>query len=224
MQKKIFILIIIIIFISTFLTDLCFPEKTNEAKKESNWQELIKSEKTKDRESARDILFNERKDTVDFLLSIVNSPLKEGEEFYNYYNSRNTAITLLGTFRAKEAVKALTQWLAAKPGQSMTVDEIHLYTPAGAALVEIGLPSIIPVIERMKQGEDLYGYFFYNECIDVLVSIKGVQETEHLLESSIAKEADPEKKNNLQIGLEFMKEPERHAWLEDLHNRINKTE
>ncbi len=224
MGKKTFIFIIIIICISTFLTELSFSEKANEAKKENNWKELIQSEKTKDRETARDILFNERKDTIDFLISVVNSPIIEGEDYYNFYTSRNIAISLLGTFRTKEAVQDLVQWLAPKSGQSLTVDETHLYTPAGRALVEIGLPSVMSIIERLKLGEDFYGYLFFNECTKVLVSIKGVPGTELLLESSIAKETDPEKKKNLQIGLEFMKEPKMHSWLEDMYKRINNLE
>jgi hypothetical protein len=224
MQKKTFIFIMIIICISTFLTKLGFSEKSNEAKNENKWKELIKSEEVKDRELARGILFNERKDAIDFLLSIVNSPLKEGEEFYDSYNTRNTAIYFLGTFRAKEAVQALTQWLVAKHGQGMTVDEQGLFVPAGSALVEIGLPSVKPVIDRLKQGEVEYGYLFYNECLKVLVCIKGISETENLIESAIAKETDSEKKKNLQFGLEFLKDPERRTWLEDLYQKINNLE
>jgi len=224
MKRHMGILFLTTICISSFLTELSFSEKANEAKKESNWKELIKSKEVKDRETAREILFNERKDTIDFLISVVNSPIKEGEDFNNFYTSRNIAMSLLGTFRAKEAVQALTQWLVPKPGQVMSADETSLYTPAGQALVEIGLPSVRPVIERLKQREDLYGYLFYYECIKVLVSIKGVPETEHLLESAIAKETDADKKENLQIALDFMKEPKRHSWLEDMYKRVNKIE
>jgi hypothetical protein len=221
MKTKITILIIIAIFISSFLPTVSLSERSNEVKKEQDWKDLIKSEIGEELRSASQILLNQRKDTINYLLSVVNSPVKNGESFYNFYTPRNTAISLLGTFRAKEAIKTLTQWLSPKQEQSLIVDSKPFYTPAGAALVEIGLPSVLPIIERIKQGEKVYPNILYDDCLRVLVTIKGVPETESLFESAIAKEKDATKKSNLQLALDIMKEPTMHKWLEDMYKRVS---
>jgi hypothetical protein len=225
MKTKITIFIIIAVCVSCFLPAVSLSERSSEVKKERGWKDLIKSDIEKERILSKQQVLNERKDTIDFLLSVVSSPVKEGEEFYTSNTSRNMAISLLGTYRAKEAVKALTQLLIPKEGQSTVVDETPTYSPAGYALVEIGLPSVLPVIDRLKQGlkqeEYIYSYIFFNECVKVIVGIMNVPETECLLESEIAKEKDAGKKANLQKALDFMKEPTMHSWLEDMYKRVN---
>jgi hypothetical protein len=217
MKTKITIFIIIAVCISCFLPTVSLSERTNEVKKERGWKELIKSDNGTERYSAVQMVLNERKDTVDFLLSIVNSPLKEGEEFCISNTPRNIAMSLLGTFRAKEAVQVLIQWLVPKPGQGESVTEQGLFCPAGEALVQIGLPSVLPLVDIIKMGDAV----LREQCVKILVCIKGVSETEVLFESIISKEKDAGKKTNLQTALDYMKEPKMHKWLEDMYKRVN---
>ncbi len=217
MKTKMTILIIIAICICSFLPAVSFSERSNEIKKEPGWKELIKSDNDTERHSAEQMVLSERKDTINFLLSIVNSPLKEGEEFYISNTSRNIAMSLLGTFRAKEAVQALIPWLVPKPGQGQISSELRMFSPAGEALFQIGLPSVNPLVDFIKSGDAA----LREKCVSMIVYIKGVSETEFLFESAIAKETDATKKSNLQLALDIMKEPNKRSRLEDIYKRVN---
>ena len=199
---KIFIAIIslgIILF-----TRLIWAGDSLNNEKMNDWKILIKSDIDKDKSLAKKMVLDSRKDTIKNLLAILNSPLREKEEFYNAGTPRNIAIFLLGRYRAKESVIDLTKWLVPKPGQSVVVDEESFFTPAGSALVEIGLPSVQPLIELLNTEENSSVFQLY---VKMLVSIKGLPETELLFQSLISEEKDETKSKNLKRAFDFMKNP-----------------
>jgi hypothetical protein len=144
---------------------------------------------------------------------VVNSPVEEGEQFYTSSTSRNIAISLLGKLRAKEAVTDLTRWLTPKTGQGLTFWEEMMFSPAGYALAEIGLPSVPPLFHLLKVEGNVA---LREQCIKIIVSIKGLPETELLLEDIFAKETDNSKRENLKSAQDLLKNPKFRKILENI--------
>jgi len=125
--------------------------------------------------------------------------------------------------RAKEAVEDLTKWLSPKPGQVLIFGdfESYLFSPAGYALVEIGLPSVTHLAELLKsEGASP----LREQCIKIIVCIKGIPETELFLEDILAKETDNSKKENLKAVQRLLKEPKFRKIVEKVYKKINKLE
>jgi hypothetical protein len=180
------------------------------------WKALIVSDAPQERVFGQRALLDSRKQTVEYLLSVVSSPVETGEQFYESTSSRNIAIFLLGTLRAREATGELTKWLAAKPGQGQTVWEEMMFSPAGYALVEIGLPSVPPLIELLGSEADAH---LREQCIKIIVSIKGLRETEVMFEELIASETSSAKKEKLEAVQAMVQEPKFRKTLEKLSRR-----
>jgi len=197
----------------------CRPRESDEAKKAADWKTLIISDVEKDRMSSRRFVLDNRKQTIEYLLSVVNSPVEVGEEFYNYITSRNIAIYLLGKLRAKEAVEDLTKWLSPKPGQGMNIDELLMFSPAGYALVEIGLPSVSPIFDLLREEGNVA---LREQCIKIIVCIKGLPETELLLEDMLVKETVNSKKENLKAVQRLLKEPKFRKIVENVYKKRNR--
>lgn len=177
----------------------------------SEWKALIMSENEKERVLAKQMILDgkealvQNKELIQELISIVRRPVIEGEEFYNLTTSRNIAIFLLGKLRAKEAVPDLIEWLTPREGQNLTIDALMVFAPAGYALVEIGLPSVPPLMEKLKsEGTSILG----KECVKVITRIKGLEETELLLQRTLGEETDPVKETNLRAALELIESPD----------------
>jgi hypothetical protein len=180
------------------------------------WKRLIVSDVVEQRMAGQRALLDNGKQTVEYLLSVLNSPVETGEQFYESTSSRNIAISLLGSLRAREATGELTKWLTAKPGQGQTVWEEMMFSPAGYALVEIGLPSVPPVIELLASDGDAH---LREQCIKIIVSIKGLRETEVMLEDLLASETSLAKKEKLEAVQAMLQDPKFRKALEKLSRR-----
>jgi len=214
-MKKNFTFGIIIFVVILILLASCRRRESQEQEKAQNWKTLITSDVENERKSARRSIQDIRKDTIEHLLSVVNTQVKEGEEFYNSVTSRNIAISLLGKLRAKEVVADLTKWLSPKPGQLLIFGdfESYLFSPAGYALIEIGLPSVPPLVELVKsEGTTALG----EQCIKIIVSIKGLPETELVFEDMLVKETDNSKRENLKSAQDLLKNPKFRKILENI--------
>ncbi len=230
-KEKINIYIIIIIASVLFLSLNCKPKETSEGKapekkttdgkKSQDWKNLIKSGTEDERTLARRIVLDNRKETIEHLLNVLNSPVAKGEQFNNYDTSRNIAIFLLRKLRAKEAVTDLTKWLIPKPGQSEVVSEPRMFSPAGYALVEIGLPSVPPLVELLKSEGNARLLELY---IKIIVAIKGVRETEILLEDMLVNETNSPKIENLKATQDLLKEPKYREIFENVYKKVNQLE
>ena len=216
MRKNITLYGVMILAASLLVSVGCRRKESVERKKERDWRTLITSGVEKERMSARQRVMSNRRETIQYLLSVLNSPVEEGEQFYASTTSRNIAIFLLGRLRAKEAVTDLIPWLTPKPRQGLFVSEERVFSPAGEALVEIGLPSV-PVVVKLLGSEGPIS--FKQECIKVIVGIKGLRETEFLFEDIIAAEADSAKRENLKAADDLLKDPKFRKILENIENR-----
>lgn len=212
MRKKITVCALLV-FAASLLPIACRPRESDEEEKVRGWKTLITSDIEKERVSSqRTVLYN-RQERIKYLLLVVNSPVEEGEQFYSSVTSRNIAIFLLGQLRAKEATADLTKWLTPKPGQGLFVSEELVFSPAGYALVEIGLPSVSPLVELLKSER---ADALCEQCIKIIVSIKGLPETELLFEDILAKETDNSKRENLKSAQNLLKNPKFRKILENI--------
>ena len=160
------------------------------------WMKLLVSDNKTEREQVMRASFIDRKEKIEYLISVAESPLRKGERFYDMSTARNIAIHLLGEMRAKEAVLALIDNLLLKEGQDGVASE--RFVAAEEALVKIGLPSIpalIQVIEKhgISWPVDRKSYYdgkthirleplkVYSElgdmCLKTMVRIKGWEES-----------------------------------------------
>jgi len=215
---------LIVLVASLLVPIVSWSGRLDEAEKTPDWKTLIKSEIQTDRISAQQMVLDKRKDTIGCLLSVLNSPVEKGEEFFTLTTSRNIAITLLGKLRAKEAVTDLTGWLAPKPGQATVIWNPRILTPAGYALFEIGLPAVLPLVELLKSeapAPDSYS-LRRDQTIKIIASIKGVAETEFFFEDVLAKETDQAKKHNLKVALDLLRDRKFRKILEHVHDRLNR--
>jgi len=194
----------------------CGRKESLEGKKERDWRTLITSRVEKERMSARQRVMSNRGETIQYLLSVLHSAVEGGEQFYASTTSRNIAISLLGELRAKEAAADLTEWLRAKEGQGLKVSDEAAYSPAGEALVQIGLPSVAPLVKVVKVEPD---EGLREQCVKIIVCIKGLRETELLFEDIIAAETDSAKRENLKAADDLLKDPKFRKILENIENR-----
>jgi len=181
---------------------------------------LITSERAADRRQAEQSILDTRQREIEALRRVITSPIEKGEQFYGD-TPRNTAIRLLGSLRAKEAVPDLIPLLAPQKGQGKAMFSLMLLPHAGEALVEIGLPAVRPLIDTAKQeGVEAKGPFDRGQqCLRTLVAILGPEGTEHFLKRSVEAETDPAKHKNLQDALVLLGKPRFVVkGLVDLHN------
>lgn len=182
-----------------------------EEKKPGDWKTLIlhdddfrkgkEKDRFKDRRQAAQMVYEERIETVNALMSIVRRPVKKGEPFYDPNTSRNIAIRLLGKLRAKEVADELVNWLLPKQTQSVVVDQQTEHSPAGCALAEIGLPALSPLVNKIKQqGFNTLG----QRCLETVVEIKGCEGAYLVLKREKNAEKGPEKGQNLQQALQYL--------------------
>jgi len=170
-------------------------EKPSEGQKEDDWQSLVVSTDERERIASRKAALEERKETVDALLAIVRSPVEKEEAFYNTFTPRNIAIFLLGKLRAKEAVPELIEFVTPKPGQGTVIE-------ATEALIQIGLPSVPAFLEKLQAGQTPLKR---EQCVRALVAIKGLSETEHLIEDRMTDASSTQEKENLKAVIEVLK-------------------
>jgi len=176
----------------------------------SQAKELSNAIRSKDeiaRSQAKQGFLRQRHDSVEELIRIVDGPLSQGEEFFNSSTPRNTAIFLLGELRAAEAVPSLMKWISPREGQSMVIDELSLLPPAAAALARIGMPSVNPLLERMKlKGAELKGFEPEGRvCLMTMVRILKSDLAEAKLEKTLAGEENEEYRKNLQAALDALR-------------------
>jgi hypothetical protein len=162
----------------------------------NDWLVLMRAPREGLRLNARESALRERRDLVERLLAVANQPIVEGEEFWNSGTSRNVAITVLGRYRAVEAVPSLMRWLVVQKGQSSSLSELRVFSHAAEALVEIGLPALPPLVDKLaSEGRKTP---LGDMCVKTVVAILGPETAEFKLKSLSEKEADVGKKRNLQ--------------------------
>ena len=210
---------------------------------EEDWQRLIESERSADRRRGRRLVLAERKKTIEKLLTMVRAPIKKRERFFDMSTNRNIAIFLLGKFRAEEAVSDLAPWLMPKEGQSAYMDEQRDMAPAGYALVEIGLPSVEPVLAVLRRegctriewdkvgkekwpGRGAIVNMLGDQALLIIGRILGREATQFVLEELLKKDLPEQEKDNLRSALEWLKRPTRYPlthgkkWLSVLDEKI----
>lgn len=172
--------------------------------KTQGWEKMIASRDYAERKAGMQIVLDQYNKIVKDLMDIVNSPVKDGAQFYNYNTSRNMCIYLLGKLRAQEAVPSLIKWIVPEPNQVVIFSESLMFSPAGQALIDIGLPSIPPVAELLKQEKNIS---YRDEYLKIILAIKGRAETEFFLENMLAKEKDQTKIENIKAAQALLKDP-----------------
>jgi hypothetical protein len=196
--------LIIVLVAGLLLSVLCWSRPFDEEKRTADWKTLVTSRLENDRVHAQHLVLDDRKDVIEYLVSVINSPLRPHEDFYTSTTSRNIAILLLGKLRAKEAIADLTNWLSPKPGQGLTIDSEPMYSPAGDALVEIGSPSVPPLLQLLKSASNGP---LRREYLKIIGSILGQAHTQLLLEHALAKENSATKTDNLKAALDLLSDP-----------------
>ncbi len=218
-----------VILVLVVLLLLLAGSAAEEASSLPDWRALIISGEEAHRIRSEQIVLVERGEEIDFLLSVLTAPVKKGEPFYSSTTSRNIAMRLLGEMRAKEAVPDLVDWLVLKEGQGSAISELMIFSPAGYALAEIGLPSVPPLLQiiqekgcssaeapekilegvhvRYKRKPGARMSPLGDQCLKIIVRIKGVDQTGFSLQRAIEGESDETKKQNLESALELLRAP-----------------
>jgi hypothetical protein len=192
------------------------PSSSDEAEKELDWKALIISDSEDERRLSQRVVIEDRQDTIRYLRSVLARPIEQGEPFYGSSTARNIAISLLGKLRAAEAAADLATWLRPRPGQGLKVTDESAFGHAGEALIEIGLPSVRPLLEllRIENNRGLQ-----EQCLKIMVRIKGLRETELLFEDVIAAESDAAKRDNLEAAQALLEGTRIRKILEKLDKR-----
>ena len=166
---------------------------------DARFRDLLSSVSEAERMDARRMVVNQRDELIQELLAVVESPVREGEAFYDPAEPRNIAIGLLGRLRAPEAAWELTRHLVPKKGQDTPHVELpNPHPPAARALFEIGLPALPTLIYVIRQeGLSIRGY----ECLKIIHAMLGKGPAQLVLETAIEKETDAESRQNLQSAL-----------------------
>jgi hypothetical protein len=189
--------------------------------KDTDWKALMISSDANERAAAREAVLEGRKETIGGLLAIVRSPVEEGEAFYDMRSPRGSAIFLLGKLRAKEAVTDLVGCLIPKEGQHVVLDDFGLviFNPAASALAEVGLPAVSAVVDviRNTKTTDMYGV--REQCLRIIVAIKGLRGTELLFEDLVGRETDASKLKNLKAAQELLEHPKLRRGFENIDER-----
>jgi len=191
-----FIKVISLLFFAAFVFYYSSAEAAN-----LRWLTLIKSKKDSERRKGEIIVLEQRDAIIKGLLSVVDSPVEKNESFFSK-TPRNTAILLLGKFRATEAIPSLVKWLVPKEGQDTTVWAGDINSPAGSALAKIGLPAVDSLIEVIKSEKPSA---LTEECAQVIFRILGTELAEAKLQNAIAAGKDEQKKNNIEKYLKRLK-------------------
>lgn len=164
--------------------------------------EGLKHDKWEVRREAFDRILKERKDRVQQLIALAATEvqgfeLRVGDWImveYPWHDSKHLAIILLGDLRAAEGVPVLVENLEYNNPRTMdaTKDEtfvgegVPLY-PATDALIKIGMPSVGPLVEKLRgYSEDCRGRYL---CLVMLKQILGLKLAEARLKIAI-KEAE----------------------------------
>lgn len=214
MKRKIAICTLLaIVFAALSLGALLGRKGAEEERRDQDWKLLVRSKIEAERALAKQMVQDGRKATVAHLLSVVNSPVEQPEDFRAPGTSRNIAIRLLGEFRAREAVVSLTKWLTLKEKHYIVVDGMEEYlrlSPAALALIEIGLPSV-PAVMNVLKGQEVRQR---DQCVRILVAITGARCAEVLFEQAIALERDFDKKTKLEEAQQRLKDPKLRELIE----------
>ncbi len=145
-------------------------------------------------------LDRQRSDLIQALLGIIDST--------NSPAVKVTAVTVLGEYRAAEAVPVLVQhleWDQAVPGgvtkrTPREVAEIVL-APVSIALQKIGMPAVAPLLARVAETDDKRTA---TKCVAICGRIEGVDVTEFRLRALLAKETDQTRRARIQSALESL--------------------
>jgi len=197
-----------------------------------DWRAMIISQDERDRDAAASLLLNERAQTIKVLLEIVRSPVRVGEPFL-LPSSRNTAISILGAMRAREAVPDLCKWLEIKKGQVGTYLDIALVSipPAGRALIEIGYPAVPHLLQiirdkgcssprareaiidgnivRFKPDPTYRSSPLGDKCLSILVKILTAPGARDALGRASEKETDKTSRENLESAIKVLEAREK---------------
>jgi hypothetical protein len=214
--------------LAAVLSAIPLAGQAEERGKLPSWCRLITSPDEEDRERGERMALMERAETVEYLLSVVESPVEEGEPFYISGTPRNTAIYLLGKMRAEEAVPVLMDWLLPKPGQNVSFVEDLSFSPAGHALAEIGKPAVRPLADAIakhgvtwpydwfKNRRELGNIAWYDDpqvssplgdrCLSILAYIKDPDGAIVYLQRRARREEDPATRTHLQRAVTTLRE------------------
>ena len=175
-----------------------------EENKQPEWKTLIMSKDENDREKGKDLVLDMRKSCINDLLGILRSDVAPHENFYGN-TPRNMAISLLGEYRAVEAVPDLIGWLCMKKGQIAVYWAFQRwslqYPPAYSAILKIGSPALPYLIDSIKQGTKTGGW-----AEKLVFKIKGADETRVFFERTIKEETDAAKKANLVTAFKYLQD------------------
>jgi len=207
-----------------------------------DWRMLIVSSQGVERAQAEELVLQDRKATLSSLLQVLELPLEADEPFYSPATPRNTAIRVLGEWRAPEAVLAIAQRLMPISGQTTASTVATDLSPAGWALVKIGMPAVPAVMDILASAgvssEDKGEYIHEligggghtrrmgpplegssplgDQCLRILVLIKGLAETEAGLRREIAAETSDSRKKNLEDALAALGRPSLRQGLQNI--------
>jgi hypothetical protein len=135
------------------------------------------------------------------LMKFLKSSNRKEEQWENSVAPCNIAIFILGSLHSKDAVPYLIERI--EPSGCLPVgDLITPFSPVAQALINTGMPSVHPLIERAKEGPLLTSYWgpdrFYMMIDSILSEIMGRKSTVVYLEDAIENEDSKEKRNELE--------------------------
>jgi hypothetical protein len=208
-MKKVKTIIMAAILAAALVFSASFAQKEQKAENQTPvWEKLIASSDERERAAGRKIVMDQYNNTMGYLIALANRPVKLNPEADVYEPQRSMAIELLGKIRAKEAVNCIISWLVPRPGIMIESPKVRFFNAAGLALIEIGLPSVPPVAELLKNESNPY---IQDEYLKIILAIKGRQETEMLLENMLTKEKDQIKIENIKAAQALLKDPKRQG-------------
>jgi hypothetical protein len=126
----------------------------------------IKSSDERIRDRGVDSILNDRKATIEQLISLVDVEKAEKQD----EKTRIAAVYLLGDLRAVEAVPVLSKALSESLDDGATLDISRYDVPAFTALVKIGRPAVPAMIKNVETSDS---QVLRTSSLDVLVHVLG---------------------------------------------------
>jgi hypothetical protein len=187
------------------------PERASE----SQWVESLVSADVGIRSQAYRELSKGRERIVSKLIEIAGSDPVGGRQ---YDSSRRVAITLLGEYRAEEAVDALVRLLLyeEKPSFAFSRDPVSMRYPAALALAKIGVPATQKTIVRLGETQDATEVEL---CVYILYRIYGKDIATTICRESMEAPHGDHRKANFQKALKLLSGEEKGEILKNVSIR-----
>jgi HEAT repeat protein len=192
-------LVLLTVLSSLNLSPLSVAASDTEIAERSNKEGLgnLKTMKLEDQMTLIEKLSKEKSDLQSVLISQLE-PTAPKEAIFN-------VAYLLGLYRMEKSVGSLSKFISLK-NDTLLSDRESAWGqyPVAEALIKIGHPSIVPMIENLETSDD---ELVRKLSVQVILYVEDPEVTKFIIERAIKKQTDEKKQHRLQSALKFVTMP-----------------